>query len=348
MTAVIFEAPFNFLKGAVTSRGTLTKKIHYFIRLTDNNNTVGWGECAPIAGLTPESDDEVRNELIAMARCWQNDDFCITNITCSAVRFAFETAIGGMENHSAGIFFKHDISFSIKVNGLVWINNPEVMCSEAMKLIDSGFTCVKMKIDGKNRGNCISVIKQLRRVFNPEDVQIRLDANGSFPVDVAMDILEEIAPFGIESIEQPIASGNWTLLSQICQSSPVPIALDEELIRLDRADDRTELLLSVKPAALVLKPSLHGGFSSCDDWIRRCDAHGINWWCTSYLESNLGLSALAQWLSRRDNGARHGLGTGKLYRDNFMIPAILEGGSFIWNGRFEPSVETFPGMTKIW
>ena len=348
MRAVVFEAPFNFLKGAVTSRGTLTKKTHYFIRLTDGNNAVGWGECAPIAGLTPESDDEVRRELLALARSWQNDDFCITNISCSAVRFAFESAIGAIENHSAGDFFKHDNSFRIKVNGLVWMNSPDVMCSDAMRLIESGFSCVKMKIDGKNRGNCISVIKQLRRVFNPADVQIRLDANGSFPLEEAMAILEEIAPFGIESIEQPVAPGNWTLLSLLCQNSPVPIALDEELIRLDKAEDRTELLLSVKPASLVLKPSLHGGFSSCEDWIRRCDAHGINWWCTSYLESNLGLSALAQWLSRRDNGASHGLGTGKLYRDNFEIPATLEAGSFIWNGRFAPSVDTFPGMTQIW
>ncbi len=347
MTAAIFEAPFIFIKGAATSRGTLIKKTHFFVRLSDRNGSVGWGECAPIFGLTPESDDEVRRELISAAQSWENDDLFLTNVSCSAVRFAFETAMGALANHSPGVFFEHQQSFVIKVNGLVWMNDHEVMYAEAMDMIESGFSCVKMKIDGRNPGNCISILKQLRKTFSSTDIKIRLDANGSFPATDALDMLEDIASYGIDFIEQPIQPGDWAALSDICRNSPVPIALDEELIRLENEWDRAELLTEVKPAALVLKPSLHGGFTSCDDWIKRCEAHGINWWCTSYLESNLGLAALAQWLSTRDNGERHGLGTGKLYRDNFKIPASLSAGNFIWEGSFTPLIESYPGITRL-
>ena len=136
-------------------------------------------------------------------------------------------------------------------------------------------------------------------------------------------------------------------MADVCNNSPIPIALDEELIGVEGARSRDELLNTIKPHAIVLKPSLHGGFASCDDWLLRCGFHKVGWWATSYLESNLGLAALAQWLSTRDIGQTHGLGTGKLYRHNLEIPATISGGKFIWRGDFSPTMHSLPGMSML-
>jgi L-alanine-DL-glutamate epimerase-like enolase superfamily enzyme len=347
MTAAIFQLPFRFIKGAVTSRGIIDSKLHFFLLLKNEEGYFGMGECAPIAGLTPEPESEIIAELLSAARLWESNEFSIDRIQCSAVRVAFEMALGGLALGSPGVFFKHSDHFIIQVNGLVWMNETSQMLLDARNLRDRGFHCVKLKVDGKNPGHCMEVLQQLRSQYSSRELRIRLDANGSFATHRALSLLNELAVFEIEFIEQPIAKGNWKFLSEICRDSPIRIALDEELIGLGDADERDDLLKYIHPAALVLKPSLHGGFSSCEDWIERCSLHGVDWWCTSYLESNLGLAALAQWLSNRDNGQTHGLGTGKLYDFNFDIPASVEAGVFEWQGSFCPAIESIPGMVKV-
>lgn len=347
MTATIYQLPFHFIKGAVTSRGTIDSKLHFFVVLAKEDGSIGVGECAPIAGLTPEPLQEIIDELMLFARLWELGELAIGDIRCSAVRAAFEMAIGGLSNNSPGIFFNHSDNFNLNINGLVWMNHSSVMLEDARALYDNGFRCVKLKVDGKNPGHCTEVLTQLRLQFSPEVLRIRLDANGSFAMQQALSLLYELAAFSIDFIEQPIAKGNWNFLAEICRDSPIPIALDEELIGIESAADRDDVLKSVHPAAIVLKPSLHGGFSSCEDWIERCTHQGVDWWCTSYLESNLGLSALAQWLSSRDNQQTHGLGTGRLYLQNFDIPASIEAGTFKWSGRFFPTLESFPDIAKL-
>ena len=348
MKSAIFQVPFNFIKGAATSRGIIDSKLHFFVRLTDDDGGVGWGECAPIKGLTPESEEEIRNELLAAARSWEQGDLSLDSIQCSAVKVAFEMALGGLAHNSPGVFFSHPQSFSIQVNGLVWMNEINSMLSDAQDLITRGFRLVKCKVDGKNWEDAVYILKRLRQEFSSEDVRIRLDANGSFPSHQALAILHELHKYDVDSIEQPLAAGNWNAMAEVCRDSPIPVALDEELIGVLSAADRDELLHNVMPKALVLKPSLHGGFASCDDWIERCAARRISWWCTSYLESNLGLAALAQWLSQKDKGQTHGLGTGRLYRQNFTIPASIEGGMLLWNGNFSPSMNSLQDITQLW
>ena len=155
-----------------------------------------------------------------------------------------------------------------------------------------------------------------------------MDANGAFTPDEALDKLRRLAKYDIHSIEQPIRAGQPEAMAKLCRESPVPIALDEELIGVR---DRAPLLDTIQPQYIILKPSLVGGLAASDDWIRHADERNIDWWATSALESNIGLNAIAQWAMARQQAADHplppqGLGTGQLYHNNVDSPIVIEGG----------------------
>jgi len=346
MKAELYQIPFTFVRDAVTSRNVLTCKNHFFLKI-DNGLRNGWGECAPIMGLTPESEPEIVNELKDLCAHINSENSSQFVFRCSAVQMAFEMAMAMISSREKGKYFGCNDHFCLSVNGLVWMNSKEEMLDDALALISQGFAVIKLKVDFKKMDDISWVLSQLRSQHNADTLKIRLDANGSFPGNKAVSSLNELSVFEIDSLEQPIAVGSWKEMSHICKVSPIRIALDEELIMMEDPKLRTRLLQEVNPSFLVLKPSLHGGLASCEDWIERCAQQGVGWWCTSYLESNLGLAALAQWLSLRDNGQTHGLGTGKLYHQNFNIPARVESGKLEWNGCFSPSLESFPDITKL-
>ena len=109
-------------------------------------------------------------------------------------------------------------------------------------------------------------------------------------------------------------------MAKICQNSPIPIALDEELIGVNSLSEKKELLQYVRPQYIVLKPSLHGGFYGAEEWINEARKLNIKWWVTSALESNIGLNAIAQWTALQSNdqySMAQGLGTGLLFVRNF-------------------------------
>lgn len=112
-------------------------------------------------------------------------------------------------------------------------------------------------------------------------------------------------------------------MAKLCRETPLPIALDEELIGVNAKDMKTQLLDFIKPQYIILKPSLHGGMHGTEEWIRLAGERGICSWITSALESNVGLNAVAQ-LAARIYGPGismpQGLGTGQLFTDNLPMP----------------------------
>ena len=213
----------------------------------------------------------------------------------------------------------------IEINGLIWMGDRETMLQRIRAKLDAGFHCIKVKIGAIDFQSELDLLKFIRRRFGREDVELRVDANGAFAPETALERLDALAKYDLHSIEQPIRQGQWREMARLCARTPVPIALDEELIGVNDAGPKRDLLEAIRPRYIILKPALAGGFSGTEEWIRLAEARGIGWWVTSALESNIGLSALAQWTYGLQNPMPQGLGTGLLYTNNIPSPLQLTG-----------------------
>ncbi|MEK7433392.1 MAG: o-succinylbenzoate synthase [Cyanobacteriota bacterium] len=328
---------FNFPAG--TSRGILTEKASYFLKLEnlENPNIFGLGEASPLEGLSIDDFATFEQKLIDTCNEINKindmpDDLELAKYP--AIEFAFETAILDLEN--GGIRKIVDTDFfnnqkPIEINALVWMDKKEKMAEQIKTKINNGFKCIKLKIGAINFEDEIELIRNIRKDFKAKDITIRLDANGSFETKTALEKLKILSEFNIHSIEQPIKQGNWSDMAKLCKLSPIKIALDEELIGISTFSGKNLLLDIIKPAFLIIKPTLLGGFQESQDFIELAHEKNIDFWITSALESNIGLNAIAQWTSSFDTKIPQGLGTGQLYENNIVSPLEIKNSSLFYN-----------------
>ena len=251
-----------------------------------------------------------------------------------SILFGLETSMLSLERNGNRLF---DTPFGrgeegIPINGLVWMGSFEEMAARLEEKINMGFRCVKLKIGAIDFEQEMYLIKHIRERFSRESIELRVDANGGFGPDDAMGKLERLARYDIHSIEQPIKQHQWEAMSRLCKNSPLPIALDEELIGVNSPEEKKELLDVIKPAYIILKPSLHGGMRGSEEWIRWAEERGIGSWITSALESNIGLNAVAHLAAKLYGSGitmPQGLGTGQLFTDNIDMPLEIKG-DMLW------------------
>lgn len=317
-----------FYQTAVTSREVMTSKETYFIKVWDikNPNIVGIGECALFRGLSYEDSEDY--EMILANACRNISNYKNSNYEgYSSIKFGIETAIRDLTNNGRRVIFPTEWingHNDIKINGLIWMGSFEQMYNRIRDKLQAGFHCLKLKIGGIDFEKEIELIKYIRSKFSPNILELRLDANGAFLPNDALMKLSILSKYDIHSIEQPIKSGQWESMSKLCLNTPIPIALDEELIGINNHLKKISLLKEIKPQYIILKPSLCGGFSGADEWITLANKFNIGWWATSALESNIGLNAIAQWISTYKISLPQGLGTGQLYINNFTSPLIQQ------------------------
>ena len=332
----IEERLLHFKQPAGTSRGVyLTRKI-WLIKLTDGDKT-GVGECAPLPDLSCDAMGDEKYASILNKVC---EDYCTTGeIDYDFLRdypsmlFGLETALLGVKSEGVNSEKLFDTAFSrgevgIPINGLVWMGNYEEMLSRLEEKLEKGFRCVKLKIGAIDFDKELDLVKRIRDRFSFHEVELRVDANGGFKYEDALYKLELLSQYAIHSIEQPIRQGQWAYMAELCRESPLPIALDEELIGVNDAETKRQMLSIIKPRYIILKPSLHGGMMGCKEWISIASEMGIGSWITSALESNIGLNAIAQFASSvyGDNITMpQGLGTGQLFTDNIPMPLEIRG-----------------------
>ena len=330
MRIKIEERVLHFKQPAGTSRGVYTERKSWFVEISDGD-TVGLGECAPL----PDLSCDARADYGGVLRRFCDEVERTGEIPYEAMRdypsmlFGLETAmleVRGKRLEGRGVLF--DTAFSrgevgIPINGLVWMGNHEEMLQRMEQKLEQGFRCVKLKIGAIDFEQELDLIKRIRDRFSFHEVELRLDANGAFPYEEALYKLELLSQYNIHSIEQPIRQGQWAYMAELCRESPLPIALDEELIGVNDPEMKSHMLNVIKPAYIVLKPSLHGGMAGCREWIEVARQHDVGSWITSALESNVGLNAIAQFCSSvyGDNITMpQGLGTGQLFTDNIPMP----------------------------
>ena len=327
----IQERIFHFKQPAGTSRGVYTERRSWLVTATDGRRQ-GIGECAPLPDLsydamTPEAYVKVLRAFCDRVEQTGEIDFESMRDYPSML-FGLETAMLSLRNPMLfdTPFARGEVG--IPINGLVWMGNYEEMLQRLEHKLRQGFRCVKLKVGAIDFDRELDLVKRIRERFSLHEVELRLDANGGFRPDEALYKLELLSQYAIHSIEQPVKQKQWALMAELCRDAPLPIALDEELIGVNEAETKRQMLRIIKPAYIVLKPSLHGGMAGCREWIAIAREEGIGSWITSALESNIGLNAIARFSSAVYGDAitmPQGLGTGQLFTDNIPLPLEIRG-----------------------
>lgn len=325
-TAKFYPYTLHFKRPSGTSRGVLHTKETYFIEIFEDEKK-GIGECALFRGLSFDDDDDYEAALEWTCRNinLSLDDLREELVNHPSIIFGVEQALLNLK-HQNELYFPSDFTDgkdSIKINGLIWMGTSDFMKEQLEEKLHQGFSCIKLKI-GVDWNSEKQILQSLRKQFPKEKIELRVDANGAFLPEQAKIVLQELAGLDIHSIEQPIKSGDWKAMAELCKSTPTPIALDEELIGVLNYESKQTLLQKIKPQYIILKPSLVGGFSGTDEWIYLAEKNNIGWWITSALESNIGLNAIAQYTYTKKNPMPQGLGTGSLFTNNFETPLHLE------------------------
>lgn len=374
MKITITPRTFHFRQPAGTSRGVYTERKSWMIELTDGQHT-GIGECAPLPGLSCDDIPEYEKTLRALCDKFEQEGQIDYNVMrpYPSMLFGLETALSSLnaqrstllrgsgvqefrsEDKSSlsraegeafplgevrGGLTLFDNAFTrgergIPINGLVWMGSYEEMMKRIDEKIGQGYRCIKLKIGAIDFEQELDMVRSIRERFSAKELQIRLDANGGFSFDEALYKLELLSQYSIHSIEQPIKAKQWAFMAELCRESPLPIALDEELIGVNMPEMKRHVLNIIKPAHIVLKPSLHGGMQGCREWIDIARDMGIGSWITSALESNIGLNAIAQFTADvyGDNiTIPQGLGTGQLFTDNIDLPLEIRDNA-LWISR---------------
>ncbi len=322
-----------FKHPARTSRGTLREKTSWFIRLRDTERPElnGVGECSPLPGLSPDDRSDFGEVLAGVCNRLGKTHFSLSGIpiTFPSIRFGIETALQDIRKGGKQILFPSDFTEgrdSVSINGLIWMGDQPTMRKQIIRKMEEGYRVIKLKIGALIFKEELDLLKFIRKEFVSEHPEIRVDANGAFSVGEAPEKLKRLSDYEIHSIEQPIQPGQWQEMASLCASSPIPIALDEELIGPWKEAEKTKLLDTIRPQYVILKPTLLGGFQTCQQWISLAAEKGSGWWITSALESNIGLNAIAQWTYILKNPLPQGLGTGQLYTNNFDSPLYIQNG----------------------
>lgn len=325
----------NFKRPSGTSRGILKTKETWFIVLNDGQRQ-GVGECGILRTLSIDDrpDYEEKIKWVCKNVSLGLKELLSQLIEFPSIQFGLEQAFLSLKSNTLFELFPSEFTkgnSSIPINGLVWMGDKIFMKSQIKEKLSTGFTCIKMKIGAIDFDTELELLTSIRDEFSSNEIEIRVDANGAFTSINALEKLKCLAELNIHSIEQPIKQGQIQEMAYLCERTPLPIALDEELIGVFSKQEKEKIIETIKPQYIILKPSLVGGFKGSEEWISLAKKQHCGWWITSALESNIGLNAIAQWTYSLNSQMPQGLGTGGLYTNNFDSPLEIKSGRLYYN-----------------
>ncbi|WP_373940794.1 o-succinylbenzoate synthase [Polaribacter sejongensis] len=325
----------NFKNPSGTSRGILRTKETWFIILEENGKT-SIGETGLFRGLSVDDVVNYEEKLIwACSNINKGLVFLLKELReFPSIQFGLEQAFLSLKSEDQFTLFPSEFTKgneAIAINGLIWMGEKAFMKKQIKEKLETGFSCIKMKIGAIDFEAEIALLKSIRKEFSSEEIELRVDANGAFNPKNALEKLKRLSELEIHSIEQPIKQGQVQEMAALCAKTPLPIALDEELIGIFSSEDKKQLLQTIQPQFIILKPSLIGGFAGSLEWIKCAEAINADWWITSALESNIGLNAIAQFTHTLKSNLPQGLGTGGLFTNNFTSPLVVKNGTLQYN-----------------
>lgn len=331
LKARYFRHLLQFKRAGGTSRGVLTEKESWYILLEDDEQW-GIGECGLFRGLSaddhPHYVDQLHSSSLEVNQGLEH--LLAINQEFPSIQFGFEQAFASLNSEDSYELIPSDFTRKeapIPINGLIWMGDEDYMREQIEEKLKAGYNCLKLKIGALDFQKELNLLKSIRDRFKLDELEIRVDANGAFSPADALFKLEQLARLDLHSIEQPIRAGQELQMKELCKKTPLPIALDEELIGHFTLDDKRQVLDEIAPHYIILKPSLIGGWSGSDQWIEAAESRKIGWWITSALESNIGLNAIAQYTFKRGVQLPQGLGTGGLFTNNWDSPLEVKNGA---------------------
>lgn len=335
MKATYKKYILDFKRPSGTSRGVLTQKETWFIILEKDSKT-GIGECGILRSLSIDDRPDYEDKLKWLCDSIHLGEQALWNALTEfpSIQFGVEMAFQSLTSETPYLLFPSPFTKgedSIAINGLVWMGEEQYMKEQIEEKLQQGYNCIKLKIGAIDFQQELDLLRFIRSNFSADEIEIRVDANGAFSTTDALHKLNQLNEYQIHSIEQPIKQNQTDSMSELCKNTPIPIALDEELIGVFGFENKEALLLKIQPQYIILKPSLVGGFRGTKEWIDLAEKHNIGWWITSALESNIGLNAIAQWTYLQNNPMPQGLGTGALYINNFDSPLEVKNGQLTYN-----------------
>ncbi|MGG6230646.1 o-succinylbenzoate synthase [Tenacibaculum sp. SDUM215027] len=325
----------NFKQASGTSRGILRTKETWFLIL-EKEGKKGLGECGLFRGLSIDDRPDYEEKLQWVCNNINLGlDFLLPELThFPSIQFGLEQAFLSLENKKPFELFPSEFTEGkeqISINGLIWMGDKTFMQQQIKNKLQQGFTTIKMKIGAIDFNTEIELLQSIRKEFSAKEIELRVDANGAFLPENALEKLQRLSELELHSIEQPIKQGQWQEMASLCEKTPLPIALDEELIGVFSSEEKEKCIDTIRPQYIILKPSLVGGFQGSNEWIEIASNHKAGNWITSALESNIGLNAIAQWTYMLNNPLPQGLGTGSLFTNNFESPLEVTNGSLGYN-----------------
>ncbi|MAP54659.1 o-succinylbenzoate synthase [Altibacter sp.] len=352
MKANYYKHTLQFKRPGGTSRGVLHTKDTWYIFLRDGQQW-GVGECGLLRGLSIDDRPDYEDKLQWTCENIHLGAIALYNALTQfpSIQIGVETAFRSFEAQHAFNLFPSEFtqrSAAIPINGLVWMGDAAFMQQQIREKLNAGFDCIKMKIGAIDFATELDLLRSLRKEFSASEIALRVDANGAFGPSEALEKLKRLSDMDIHSIEQPIQQGQWEEMAQLCEATPVPIALDEELIGIFASEEKKALLQTIRPQYIILKPSFVGGFKGSDSWIEIAEHLDIGWWITSALESNVGLNAISQFTFTKNSKLPQGLGTGSLFTNNIESPLEVRNGSLYYETNKKWDIALLTGMeTKV-
>lgn len=335
MKATYQKYILNFKRPSGTSRGVLNEKETWFLILEDNGKK-GIGECGILRGLSADDrpDYEEKLQWVCANIHLGKEPLWEALLEFPSIQFGVEMAFQSLASENPFLLFPSAFTTgqkNIAINGLVWMGDEAFMKQQIEEKLAQGFSCIKLKIGAIDFQKELDLLQYIRQNFDENTIEIRVDANGAFSENEALSKLNQLSGYKLHSIEQPIAKNHADTMAELCKTTPIPIALDEELIGVFSFEDKEQLLQKIQPQYIILKPSFIGGFRGTKEWILLAEKYQIKWWITSALESNIGLNAIAQWTFLQQNLMPQGLGTGGLFTNNFDCPLEVKKGQLCYN-----------------
>ena len=335
LTAIYKKYILQFKKASGTSRGVLHTKETFFLKISKDKK-IGIGECGLFRGLSYDDvpDYEEKLQWVCDHIQWDKDLLFKELINYPSIHFGLEQALLSLQSQEIFALFPSKFTQgkdSIAINGLIWMGDASFMQKQIKEKLATGFTTIKLKIGAIDFEAELNLLKTIRKEFSASEIELRVDANGAFSPENALEKLKRLADFELHSIEQPIKSGQQQEMAKLCAVSPLPIALDEELIGVLGKSEKELLIKTIQPQYIILKPSLIGGFAGSEQWIDIIEKQKIGWWITSALESNIGLNAIAQFTYLKETKMPQGLGTGSLFTNNLPSPLEVKNGSIYYS-----------------
>ena len=329
MKASYKKYTLNFKRPSGTSRGVLTTKETWFLILEEENN-FGIGECGILRTLSIDDrpDYEEKLKWTCQNIHLPKDELLAELVEFPSIQFGVEMALLSLQSQDPFQLFPSAFTNGekgIPINGLIWMGEEAFMHEQIQQKLEQGFSCIKLKIGAIDFDKEIALLQSIRKKYSASEIELRVDANGAFQPQEALQKLQRLSELDLHSIEQPIKQGQFSEMAKLCAKTPLPIALDEELIGVFSVTKKEELLQTIQPQYIILKPSLIGGFKGTQEWIDLAEKQNIGWWITSALESNIGLNAISQFTFMQDSNMPQGLGTGSLYTNNIKSPLMVKG-----------------------